>query len=431
MKDYLQKCKTVVFPEYTVTRFRKLDLYIAEDILRDGKMVLVDAKGQTINTNVLIVACSLNYYVVLRDDSYALYRRDGMLLTDNIRSFYVFDAGWIIISYGNGQALYRADATLAVEKIEDALVFDDGLAFLAKNFGEDWKLFKADGELVADKIVEFTLYSSAFYALKFADRPHWVVFDRDNGLETELDFPCAKIQLYGGKIFSVYGRNREFLYSARGERIDLPYLSYRVFDNGMILAETANNGHLLFDKEFNMVLLHIERIVYLEKYSSLMLVQGNFGSFIFDGCGKLICKSGTDTLRLAGHDCFLRKDVANNRWELVRSDMTVLDADCAFADVYSNGWMVLAKHRKDDATQAYFELRNAQNEVVLSDAMMIFYFPQCGAYLVNRDRRFYLYDAKGRCVVDNADCIYVYDGLYVVERENQPVEVGLLGNLMD
>ena len=437
MNEFLQQMGTVVIPQHKISPAECIEtgvidnIHTVDTLLKDHQIILVDGQHNTLGTDLRIIACVQNYYVVLQEGGYALYRRDGVLLADNIRSFYVFAAGWIMVAFDDFSSLYRSDATLAYAEADDVHVPDDGLSFMIKEKAGEWKLFKADGELVADKIVNFKFYSSAFYALQFADEPNVVIYDRDNDVQTKVNVSLSSIALHGGKMFTRQSLDGEFIYTSRGERLEPKCLAYRAFDNGLILAKTFNHGYLLMDKKFDTVLLHVNQVVYHPQFSSLMLVYGLYGCFIFDGCGKLLCKGEADTLRLAGHDCFLRKDVANNRWELVRSDMTVLDADCAFADVYPNGWMVLAKHRKDDATQAYFELRNAQNEVVVTDALLITYFPQSGAYLVNRQDGVFLYDAKGREVVSGADAVRVYVGLYVVERRNQPMEAGLLSNLVD
>ena len=169
----LQKKEIIVFPQYSLTQFMKLEPHIVKYILEENEMFLVDGKGRTIDTNVWIVACTLNYYLVRCGELYALYRRDGKLLAENIERFYIFPSKWLLLTFRKSRSLYRPDATLVVDGVENAIVLDDGGAYLTKEQDCNWKLFGVDGKLVAENIVDFDFYdgyfSSTFYVLQFAD----------------------------------------------------------------------------------------------------------------------------------------------------------------------------------------------------------------------------------------------------------------------
>lgn len=435
MKTFLQQFDTVEVPDYDVFHSGCLETDVVENIhtidelLKEHQMILVNNQHQMVGENVRIITAVRNYYVVLGEDGYKLFRRDGVLLADQIRGFYVFHAGWIMVSFDDTVSLYRDDATLAYQDADDMMVVVDGEAFAAQDKCDNWKVFTAKGELLAENVDEFKFYSSKFFALKFADNPKTVIFDCENNLQLEVDAELCHIHLQGHQMFTVKGVDREMLYSSQGTRFEPKYKTYQVFDNGLILAETFKCGYMLLNQKFEILLLQVEKISYNPCFSELMLVSGSSGDFIFDAKGELIYKASAYTLRLAGKDCFLRKNADSRKSELLRHDLTVLDDDCVRAYVYPNGWMRLVKKDAQFKDRLYLELRQPQNEKVVTDAQWITYFPQWGAYIVRRGKRFFLYDAKGHEVVSDADDISVYVDLYVVKRNNQPMEVGLLANL--
>ena len=433
MKRFYGKKGNVVFPCYQLTQFICYGKDAIQDLGNERETVLLDAKRKTLGTNLKIAACELNYYLVFVNPTYSLFRWDGTLVCDGISCFEIYAAHWIAVARNNGVSLYRSDATLAFEGAENFYVPDDGLTFLAKGKKGLWKLFQANGELIAENIVDFNFYSSTFFALKFADNPKTVVFDRKGKREKMVDFDCRKMKLYGGRMFSVSLNDKALLYSAGGKLLLSRYQSYHAFDNGLVLAQTFNDTKVLLNVVFDTVLLNVEQVVYDPQFSSLMLVKGKYGCFIFDAYGKLIYRAASNTLRLAGKDCFLRKNENNDKWELLRSDLKILDDDCYAADVYPNGWIVLLKRvgTEHELFRTYYVLRNDLNETVVDDALSIAYLAQSGAYLVNRNTRFFLYGAKGNCIVDDADCIYTSEYWFWVGRKNQPAEIGLLGNFVD
>ncbi len=431
MKRFYEKKGNVAFPHYQLTQFICYGTDTIENLRNEQGMVLLDAKRQTLGTNLKIVACELNYYLVLVNSTYSLFRRDGTLICDGISCFEIYVSHWIAVARNNGVSLYRPDATLAFDGAEDFYVPDDGGTFLAKGKNGLWKFFEANGNPIAENIVDFNFYSSTFYALKFADNPKTVVFDREGKREKIVDFDCQKMKLHGAKMFSVSLNDKGLLYSAGGKLLLSRYRSYHAFDNGLVLAQTFNDTKVLFNVAFDTVLLNVEQVVYNPRFSPLMLVNGKYGCFIFDAFGKLIYRAAKGTLRLAGKDCFLHKDEKSDKWKLLRGDLSILDDDCYAADVYPNGWMVLVKNHANSQAKIYYELRNAQNETVVDDALYIAYLSLSGAYLVNRNARFFLYDAKGKCIVHDADCIYTSEYWFAVGRKNQPAEIGLLGNFVD
>ena len=122
MKTFLQQFDTVEVPDYDVFHSGCLETDVVENIhtidelLKEHQMILVNNQHQMVGENVRIITAVRNYYVVLGEDGYKLFRRDGVLLADQIRGFYVFHAGWIMVSFDDTVSLYRDDATLAYHK---------------------------------------------------------------------------------------------------------------------------------------------------------------------------------------------------------------------------------------------------------------------------------------------------------------------------